>query len=268
MDPPDLPIKIGTSGWHYKHWNGTFYPADTDAKDFLAHYIRTFDTVELNVTFYRLPKPETARHWAAATPPGFIFAVKASRFITHIKRLKEPEATLPPFLKWTQRLTNKCGPRLIQLPPRWNVDAERLKDFLKRLPRDGPPAVMEFRDPSWFTERVYQLLADHGVALCIYHRGKETTPEILTSNVVYIRFHGLTMYQGNYPAKFLKTWAHKIERWHNQKKAVYAYFNNDAKGFAPKNAALLLQMLGKPVTAAIPWTSKKRNTSNLKGVPT
>jgi uncharacterized protein YecE (DUF72 family) len=236
-------IRIGTSGWHYNHWRGNFYPEGLPSGEWLRHYLRSFDTVELNATFYRLPKPETATLWRRQTPPGFLFAVKASRFITHIKRLGDPKQTLKLWLNWTQRLKERLGPLLIQLPPRWHLNLERLAAFLKALPPRRAQYVMEFRDPTWFTPEVYALLKRHDVSLCIYHLKDHSTPEILTSRLVYVRFHGLAKYGGNYPTEFLKRWAEKIDGWRNENRQVYAYFNNDVGGFAPKNALELRRML-------------------------
>jgi uncharacterized protein YecE (DUF72 family) len=230
-------LHIGTSGWHYKHWKGNFYPADLPPAQYLAWYMRHFKTVEINNCFYRLPAESAVQNWREQTPKDFCFAVKGSRFITHLKRLLEPEAALRTYLDRVQLLGPKLGPILFQLPPNWGVNLERLEAFLAALPAKKHPYVFEFRDPSWYTDAVYRLLEQYGAALCLHDWRGERSPQELTADFTYIRFHGATgKYQGNYTAAMLESWAEKISDWHRQLRDIYVYFNNDVGGHAIKNA--------------------------------
>jgi len=173
-------IYIGTSGWHYKHWKGTFYPEDIKEKDQLAAYIQTFDTVEINNSFYRLPESETFVQWRKSVPDHFIFSVKGSRYITHMKKLKESTAALHALLKNASGLKEKLGPILFQLPPGWKMNTQRLEDFLKQLPSHFRFAF-EFRNTTWYTEEVYALLRKYNCAFCIYELDRHTSPIEITS---------------------------------------------------------------------------------------
>ena len=173
------PVHVGTSGWHYEHWRGPFYPDDLRAPRFLAYYADRFRTVEINNSFYRLPSERALTTWRETAPPGFIFAVKASRFITHLKKLKDPEGSLAPFLERIVFLGEKLGPILFQLPPRWHFDGARLAGFLAALPA-GRRFALEFRDRSWINDRALELLAAHGAAFCIYELDGFLSPREMT----------------------------------------------------------------------------------------
>jgi uncharacterized protein YecE (DUF72 family) len=245
-------IHIGTSGFHYEHWIGPFYPEGVPQKDFLEFYSRYFKTVELNNTFYQLPRPAAVEHWRQLVPDDFIFAVKASRYITHIKRLMEPHDALKIFYERIELFENKIGPILFQFPPKWNINLERLATFMKLLSRDYRYAF-EFRNNTWYTQELYDLLEKHNAALCIYDMGQESTPQVITADMVYIRMHGAAeAYAGNYPADHLAHWADLIRKWSRKARDVYCYFNNDVKGFAVENAMTLREMLaGKAARTAL-----------------
>jgi len=236
-------IYIGTSGWNYKHWLGPFYPEKFPAKDMLTFYAEHFDTVEINATHYHLPTLKSVAGWRETVPKNFIFSVKASRFTTHMKKLKSPQASTEKFFERAEELGEKLGPILFQLPPRWKVNAERLDEFLSAMPRRHR-YTFEFRDPTWFTEEVYEILSKYGAALCFYHQmGYDSPPEV-TGDFVYVRLHGTeSKYGGSYPASTLKAWAQRIRRWRRSAKDVYFYFNNDPEGHAIRNALSLKQMI-------------------------
>jgi len=195
-------VRIGTSGWHYKHWLGLFYPAKLVAKEMFRFYALHFNTVELNNTFYRLPGLETFESWRDNSPDGFLFAVKASRFITHMKKLKDPESSTLKFFDGVERLADKLGPILIQLPPRWRVDTERLREFLEVLPKEHRYAI-EIRDESWLVKEVYYVLREFNAAFCIHDLGHMQTPLEITADFTYIRFHGpgAAKYRGSTPIR-------------------------------------------------------------------
>jgi len=236
-------VRIGTSGWHYKHWRGPFYPSDLPAQQMLPWYLKEFNTVEINNSFYHLPSESTFGAWRDATPPDFCFAVKGSRFITHRKKLKDPETALDRFLPSTEILGPKLGPILFQLPPRWSCNVERLKTFLEALP-ETHRYTFEFRDPSWHVPDVYRVLEQHGAAWCVYELDGFLSPIEVTADFVYVRLHGPgRKYQGDYSRGTLGTWAERIARWEETLKAVYVYFDNDQSGYAVKNAAELKTLI-------------------------
>ncbi|MFA5516082.1 MAG: DUF72 domain-containing protein [Desulfuromonadales bacterium] len=237
-------LRIGTSGWIYAHWKGDYYPADLPQKDWYGHYVRDFDTVEINNTFYHLPKPETFAHWGNVAPENFLYAFKASRYITHIKRLLEPEKTLEKFLDRIRLAGRSLGPVLFQLPPRWPADLRRLEIFLQALPADLL-RVFEFRDDSWHKEPIRELLARYGAAFCIHDHGLVQCPEWITADAVYLRYHGSSEvpYTGSYSEVFLHKEAERIGKWRGEGKAVFAYFNNDIGGHAVRNALTLKKLL-------------------------
>ena len=234
-------IRVGTSGWVYKHWRERFYPAGLAAPRWLSHYAREFNTVEINTSFYRLPPPETFDRWRERAPSGFLYAVKANRFITHIKKLKEPEEPLRRFLGAARRLKDRLGPILFQLPPNWTRDPERLRAFVERLPRDLLFAF-EFRHPSWLHLDTRRLLDDAGIGTCMHDLRHFPCPGWVTGRLAYVRFHGPgeRAYGGSYPRAALRSWA---ERLAGVDRDVYAYFNNDAEGHAIENARELIAML-------------------------
>ena len=235
---------IGTSGWHYEHWKGPFYPEDFSEKDFLSFYSNRFSSVEINNSFYHLPSEKTFRKWRDTVDNDFIFAVKASRYITHMKKLKDPQKSLTNFLSAVEGLKKKLGIVLFQLPPYWHKNEERLNSFLSKLPRKIKSA-WEFRDKSWFDENIYKILSKHKAAFCIYEISGEMSPEIVISDYIYIRLHGPDnkKYQGDYTKHQLKYWAEKFHNWLKEGKEIYCYFDNDQKGYAAKNAATLQQMM-------------------------
>ena len=238
-------VHIGTSGWHYKHWLGDFYPPKFPPAKMLQWYTREFHTVEINNSFYRLPDEKTFREWAARVPPGFLFAVKASRFLTHMKRLKDAKDPIDLFFSRARHLGPHLGPVLFQLPPKWKADPGRLRDFLDVLPKDNSYAV-EFRDDTWYTQEIFRLLQQHNVALCLHDWHTEAWAQELTANSCYIRFHGTSgRYAGNYPDHLLQDWANKIRGWAHRLTNVYAYFNNDVGGHAIRNARSLRAALSK-----------------------
>jgi uncharacterized protein YecE (DUF72 family) len=239
-------IRIGTSGFHYAHWKGPFYPAKTSGAKMLEWYIRHFDTVELNNSFYRLPTPESFDDWREATPQNFVFAVKASRFLTHNKKLKDPENALDNLLPRAARLGKKLGPILFQLPPRWRVNVERLDNLLTVLPRDLRYAF-ECRDLSWITPEVNVILKRFNAAFCIYELAGYHSPMHVTADFAYVRLHGPSAgkYQGSYRKERLQDWSCQIKAWARELKAVYVYFDNDQAGYAPHNALTLKKMIGE-----------------------
>jgi uncharacterized protein YecE (DUF72 family) len=237
-------LRIGTSGWHYKHWMGPFYPKNLRTKEMLAYYARHFDTAELNNTFYRLPEESAFDCWRDSVPEGFVFAVKASRFLTHNLKLKAPEQALRNLLPRAERLREKLGPILFQLPPRWRVNVERLDGFLEHLPKNHR-YVFEFREPTWHAAPVVELLRRHGAAYCIYELAGFSTDRLITSDFAYVRLHGPGgKYQGSYSNSQLTMWARQIEEWAQHLKAVYVYFDNDQAGYAAGNAIRLKEILG------------------------
>ena len=227
-------LRIGTSGYHYDHWKGVFYPEDLPKAEWFSHYARQFDTVEINNTFYHLPKASTFDVWRRQAPKGFCYGLKFSRYGSHIVRLKNPRSTIGKFLQRADRLQEFLGPILVQLPPNWKADPERLAAFLKAAPKDHRWAV-EFRDPRWLCDEVFALLKKHGCALCV-HDLIPDHPRLVTANWVYLRFHG-DHYSGSYSPQFLTARAAEIRAYLANGLDVFAYFNNDAQGYAVQNAA-------------------------------
>jgi len=238
-------VWIGTSGFVYPHWrNGVFYPPGLPQKEELAFFAQSFRTVELNNPFYRLPEKETFTGWRRRTPPDFRFAVKASRYITHIRKLKEAEEPLRTFLDRARGLGAKLGPVLFQFPAAWGVDLERLRRFLKVLPK-GREFAFEFRHPSWLAQPVYDLLREYKAALCLAVR-QTMSPEqeIVTAGFTYIRMHGGTGRDGDFTRPELEKWAARTRGFLQAGARVYIYFNNDQHGFAVRNALDLMSLLG------------------------
>jgi len=236
-------VLIGTSGWHYRHWLGPFYPADLPASKMLEFYLGRFNTVEINNSFYRLPTPETFTTWRKSTPKDFMFAVKASRFITHNKKLKDPEEPIERLFASVDALKSKRGPILFQLPPTWKLNLERLEDFLRALPKRRRYAF-EFRNETWNVQAVYDLLARFNAAYCIYHLAGFQSPLQVTADFTYIRLHGPGgKYQGSYDDAALREWANRIEAWRHSLKAIYVYFDNDQSGYAVHDALRLKKLV-------------------------
>jgi uncharacterized protein YecE (DUF72 family) len=243
-------IWIGTSGWHYKHWVGTFYPERCPASRMLSLYQQQFDTVELNNTFYQLPKPASLECWRESVPSSFCFAVKGSRFLTHMKKLKDPAIGLQRFLGTVETLGEKLGPILFQLPPNWELDAGRLEEFLRCLPAYHHYAF-EFRNATWNTPEVYTLLRRFNAAWCAFHLAGVESPIEITADFTYVRLHGPGgRYQGSYSDEALRRWAKQIEAWNRTLRAMYLYFDNDDSGYAAGDALRLKAMLGTKETAA------------------
>ncbi len=237
-------IRIGTSGWSYPHWSGRFYPERLGADAWLGYYAERFDTVEINATFYRLPSEQTVAEWASGVPEGFLFAVKASRYITHMKKLKDPDQTLPPFFDRVAGLGKHLGPVLFQTPPRWRVNLDRLAAFLESLPR-GLQYAFEFRDPSWHSDGVRTLLEKHGAAFCVFQLEAVTAPDWVTAGFAYVRLHGPhEAYAGRYSSATLKTWAGRLKAWEAAGVHSFCYFDNDQAAQAPRDAARLMALLG------------------------
>jgi len=234
---------VGTSGWVYPHWKGVFYPEDLPQSRWFEYYARHFETVEINNTFYRLPRESTFDRWRDQAPERFTYAVKASRYITHLKHLRECAEPVERFLGRARRLGDRLGPVLYQLPPHWGADPGRLAEFAALLPQDLIQ-VFEFRNGRWFIEPVREILERHSLSFCIFSLPGAECPLWVTGQVVYIRFHGADrVYGGRYSHEQLKVWAQRIQDFLIQGHDVYVYFNNDAFGYALENARELKEMV-------------------------
>ena len=238
-------IHVGCSGWVYKHWRGIFYPEGLPQKRWFEWYAEEFDTVEINNSFYRLPKAETFDKWREQAPPGFCYAVKANRFITQAKKLKDPEEPLERFLKPTRRLRQHLGPILFQLPPSMKANLERLERFLAILPKDVT-SVFEFRDKSWYTEVTLALLNRHGAGFVAHDMTGLASPRWASGKAAYVRFHGTSgKYHGRYSDDALLEWSDWIGSQRNKGRSVWCYFNNDIHGHAIEDARTLKSMVGQ-----------------------
>ena len=234
---------IGTSGWHYDHWRGRFYPEKLAKAKWLESYASNFTTVELNNSFYRLPSETAFTSWRDSTPAGFTFAVKVSRYITHIKRLKDADEAVTNFITRARILGDKLGPLLYQLPPNMHRNDGVLESFLSTLPA-GIRHVVEFRHQSWLEEEVFQILRNHNTGFCVFDMPSLSCPLVATADFAYIRFHGSTsLYSSCYSDEELAGWAQKLTGLAQQLKAVYIFFNNDAEAFAVGNAMTLRDLL-------------------------
>jgi len=240
-------IHIGCSGWTYRHWRDLFYPDKLAQKNWFAHYAETFGTVELNTSFYRLPKPETFETWRDQAPPGFRYAVKAPRFITHMKKLKECAEPVQEFLGRARKLGEAIGPILYQLPPRWACNIERLEEFIALLPTDLAH-VFEFRETSWITQEVLALLDARRVSFCVHDMTGSATPRWASGPVAYVRFHGgAGKYWGRYSDEALLSWTDWIVEQARQGRDVWCYFNNDIDAHAIHDALTLRAMVAQAV---------------------
>jgi uncharacterized protein YecE (DUF72 family) len=237
--------RVGCSGWLYKHWRGPVYPEDLATKHWFEHYASLFDTVELNNSFYRLPTEHAAESWAAQAPPGFLYSMKLGAFGSHRMKLRDAASWLPNHLDRLDRLGAHGGPTLVQLPPRWRRNVERLDEFLTVAPASRRWAV-ELRDPTWLHDDVYEVLHRHGAALCI-HDLLAGVPWELTADWTYLRFHGPAAvehpYQGRYGGRRLWRVAERLGSWLADGVDVYAYFDNDDAGFAVQDARWLVERL-------------------------
>jgi uncharacterized protein YecE (DUF72 family) len=233
-----MSARIGCSGWQYRHWRDNFYPPGLPQSRWFDHYATQFDTVEINNTFYRLPEAETFAAWKKRAPRGFLYAVKASRFLTHMKKLKDPAEPLERLFARAKKLGRTLGPVLYQLPPNWGVDVERLTAFLRLLPGRRHHAI-EFRDPSWYRDDVFALLERYRVALCLHDMAGSATARIAVGPFVYARFHGPKKYNGRYDDRVLEDWGAWLAAQMGGGRPVYVYFNNDMGGHAPRDAVRL-----------------------------
>ena len=250
-------IRIGCSGWNYKHWRGPVYPAEMPSRLWFDHYASIFDTVEVNNTFYRLPEPETFAAWRERAPAHFIYAIKASRFLTHLKRLRDPEEPVIRLFEHARKLGDRFGPILYQLPGNFHRDLPRLDHFLSLLPRTlgdagGAPKrlalhhVIEFRHPSWYVAETYQLLRARSVTLCLHDKAGSAITEPDVGPIVYVRFHGPGgRYFGRYEIARLDKWATRLYELARDGRDVFAYFNNDPDGMAVVNARELQSLVDR-----------------------
>jgi uncharacterized protein YecE (DUF72 family) len=236
-------IRIGCSGWQYRHWRGDLYPRDLPQDRWFEFYAERFDTVELNNSFYRLPEADVFDAWARRSPPGFLVAVKASRYLTHIRRLREPQEALDRLWIRASRLGDHLGPMLYQLPPRWKRNTERLAAFADAVPRGGLQAV-ELRDPDWYHPDTYAALERGQLALCLHDMPGSESPRERIGPFVYVRFHGAGQrYGGGYSGQALSAWADRLVAWAADGAACFAYFNNDLGGHAFRDAVRLREMV-------------------------
>jgi uncharacterized protein YecE (DUF72 family) len=236
--------RVGCSGWNYKSWRGRFYPETMPAARWLSHYASTFDTVEVNNTFYRLPERAVFARWRTQVPRAFLISVKASRFLTHMKRLREPAEPLRRLFSRASALGRHLGPVLYQLPGSFTRDLDRLDQFLRTLPRSWSSRrlrhVMEFRHPSWYVGETFTLLNRHKVALCLHDKEGSAIAEPFVGPFTYVRFHGTSgRYSGSYSGAHLERWARRLAEELKDGRPVFAYFNNDPEAVAVRNALTL-----------------------------
>ena len=238
-----MEFRIGCSGWSYKHWRGDFYPPDVPVRRWFEHYAAEFDTVELNTTFYRLPLESTVRNWEAQAPEGFRFATKASRLITHFRRLQDCQDELRNFFERVKPLGEHAGPFLYQLPPAFKRNDDVLAEFLPQLP-PGEVHAFEFRHQSWWHADVYELLRKHRAAFVMFDMGETTTPVVATAGDAYLRFHGpAEKYSGSYTRPQLRQWCERAGDLSADR--CWVYFNNDIGGHAPRNARTFRELTGQ-----------------------
>jgi uncharacterized protein YecE (DUF72 family) len=240
-----LPIRIGCSGWNYAHWRGLFYPAGLPQRRWFGFYAEHFDTVEINNSFYRLPKAETFDKWRAAAPPGFCYAVKANRFLTQAKKLKDCAEPLARMMAPFRALGDRLGPILYQLPPRFRINLERLDQFLTLVPKDVVN-VFEFRDRSWHVPETFALLDRHGAAFCVHDMAGSASERIAIGPAAYVRFHGAGgKYWGRYAEETLLSWADWVVAEAKAGRPVWAFFNNDVEAHAIHDALTLKAMVAQ-----------------------
>jgi uncharacterized protein YecE (DUF72 family) len=262
---PGAALRVGCSGWQYEHWRGEFYPAELAASRWFAHYALSFDTVEINSSFYRLPEAATFSRWRDQAPSRFLYAVKASRFLTHMKKLKDPDDPLRLFFDRARYLGPHLGPILYQLPPNLAINLERLEIFLEAIhrvwadlpvgrPKTARPShTIEFRHSSWYDDRVYDLLRRHRVALCLHDMRGSATDRVAVGPFIYVRFHfGTRKYGGRYTDERLDQWAEWLAARHEEGMDVFAYFNNDTGGHAPRDAVRLRTLIQQRLRSGAP----------------
>ena len=235
-------LYVGTSGWQYPHWRRVFYPDKLPQKMWLPYFAERFRTVEVNNTFYNLPEQAVFEHWRHVSPEDFVFALKMSRFLTHLKRLRDPEEPVKRFLERARGLRPKLGPVLIQLPPRFHVDVERLEATLKLFPRSVRVAV-EFRDGTWFLPEVRALLERRHVALCLADSQRREQPVWRTAAWGMVRFHeGTGSHAPGYERDAMRRWVERVAEMWPARDDVYVYFNNDAGGYALRDAVTFAEL--------------------------
>ena len=238
-------IHVGCSGWVYKHWRGILYPEGLPQRLWFDRYTQDFDTVEINNSFYRLPSGDTFQKWRDQAPPGFCYAVKANRFLTQAKKLKECEEPLERMMTAVRRLGDRLGPMLYQLPPTLKLNLDRLRDFLEIVPRDVTN-VFEFREKSWYVPETYDLLDRYGASFCVHDMPGSTSDRVAVGAAAYVRFHGGEgKYWGRYSDERLLSWSDWILGQARQGRQVWCYFNNDIHGHAIHDAQTLKSMIGQ-----------------------
>ena len=238
-------IHIGCSGWVYKHWRGLFYPEGLPQKRWFEHYADEFDTVEINNSFYRLPRGDTFEKWRKQAPPGFCYAVKANRYLTQAKKLKECEEPLERMMTAVRCLGDRLGPMLYQLPPSMKINLERLETFLRIIPKDVTN-VFEFRNKDWYVPETYALLDRYGASFCVHDMPGSASERVAVGPIAYVRFHGGEgKYWGRYSDEGLLSWTDWIVDQASQDRSVWCYFNNDIHGHAIEDAWTLKSMLGQ-----------------------
>jgi len=249
-------LVIGTSGWHYRHWRGNFYPDGLPTTRWFAYYRSVFTSVEMNATFYRLPSVPAVQAWKSQAPPGFRYAIKGSRFITHNKKLADPLPSLQRFHDVISHLKETLAVILFQLPPSWGPNLPRLAAFLTAYRRIFPTTRMclEFRNQQWYGAATERLLRDAGIGFCIYQLNGHDSPPLVTADFAYVRLHGSGgRYSGAYDRAALRPWAERIRSWRAQGLDCFCYFDNDIGGDAPRDATLLRELAhedGDPVATA------------------
>lgn len=236
-------VRIGTSGWHYRHWENVYYPDGMPEDCWLDYYSKNYNSVEINNTFYKLPEVLSLRKWYDSVPDNFVFSVKASRYITHMKKLSGIEKNINKLLKSVSILDEKLGPILFQLPPGWKFNGQRLRSFLSSLSADFR-YVFEFRNQTWFNDEAYGLLSENNAALCVYDFGGVTSPRHMTTDMVYVRLHGAQgPYYGSYSDNVLAMWAKDVSAWSAKGLKVFFYFNNDQAASAVMDAKALSSLV-------------------------
>ena len=239
-----MTVYIGTSGWQYRHWRHTFYPQGVAQARWLEFYCERFQIVELNNSFYSLPKEETFAKWAQRTPDDFIMAAKMSRYLTHIKKLQEPQEPVQRFFSRARALGRKLGPVLIQLPPTLKVDVDALHETLAEFPRDVR-TVVEFRHDSWWTDEVRAVLEEHAAANCLADRGAKPVTELWrTTDWTFLRFHaGLANPQPCYRKRTLEEWVARLQDGWDRDEDIYVFFNNDPRACALRDAIIFAKLM-------------------------